>query len=725
MPKILWVALPLLLAAAVLALQVLRGRAPSRSAINIVSSVLLLAYVATTASLGIFWVANQQLPVFDWHYLFGYGTVLLVSLHLAFNFPLVWRFFARRPTRPRGGADAGAATAAATRRRLLGPSACSRRPARRSCSACATAAASSSSSHRRPARRRRSGARRRGAGGGTGRRRSRSSSASMPSPAHPRRRADARPQRRLGRAAAAVQASCRRTRTRLPASGAARPGSLDLASLGSLLWHTAGVTENRGGLALRASPSSGALFATELYVLVRSLPGLAPGALHYDPESHALERLGAASVERCRPARWAATRRAMRRCSSSPPRSSSARGTSTATAPIATCSPTSAMRSRTCASRPGRSACRRASCRASTRPGWPACSASTRRRKACWPSLRSAASSAGARRAATLTPASSPLVEAAAIATPAGPLAAVGHAPRRHTAAEPRVTAPVHAATRCAPPHARVAPADRCATPRRRARDVRALVVLPATELVTSDWLRVIAARRSVRRYAGAPLPWRPWPRCWRAWRPAGPRCRRRCASTSSSMRSRPGARAYRYQRGRTSAAAAPRTCLDGPGGDARRRARPGRGRRRRRGVRAGDRSRRPSPPTRSGRRAATATLSRSRAGRRARLPRGAARGLGACAVGAFYDDEAAALVGVDPAREWVVHFAALGVKGLGPARKSRPPGDPRLLRLEFLQQPLRGLGAVALHDPALHRLERQRLGRSKARDTQPLLPRP
>ncbi|MBL8317308.1 MAG: nitroreductase family protein, partial [Burkholderiaceae bacterium] len=40
----------------------------------------------------------------------------------------------------------------------------------------------------------------------------------------------------------------------------------------------------------------------------------------------------------------------------------------------------------------------------------------------------------------------------------------------------------------------------------------------------------------------------------------------------------------------------------------------------------------------------------------------GQARGLGVCAVGAFYDDEAAALVGVDPAREWIVHFAALGV---------------------------------------------------------------
>ena len=38
------------------------------------------------------------------------------------------------------------------------------------------------------------------------------------------------------------------------------------------------------------------------------------------------------------------------------------------------------------------------------------------------------------------------------------------------------------------------------------------------------------------------------------------------------------------------------------------------------------------------------------------------ARRLGACSVGAFYDDEAAALVGVDPAREWVLHFVAVGI---------------------------------------------------------------
>lgn len=38
-----------------------------------------------------------------------------------------------------------------------------------------------------------------------------------------------------------------------------------------------------------------------------------------------------------------------------------------------------------------------------------------------------------------------------------------------------------------------------------------------------------------------------------------------------------------------------------------------------------------------------------------------AARGLGVCAVGAFYDEEAARLVALDPTREWPVHFAALG----------------------------------------------------------------
>jgi SagB-type dehydrogenase family enzyme len=36
-------------------------------------------------------------------------------------------------------------------------------------------------------------------------------------------------------------------------------------------------------------------------------------------------------------------------------------------------------------------------------------------------------------------------------------------------------------------------------------------------------------------------------------------------------------------------------------------------------------------------------------------------RRLGVCAVGAFYDDEASVLAGVDPGVAWVLHFAALG----------------------------------------------------------------
>ena len=96
MPKVLWVALPLLAAAALLALHMLRRGTASRHALNVWSSLLLLGYVATTAGLGIFWVANQQLPVFDWHYLFGYATLLLVALHLVFNFGSVWRYLRRQ-----------------------------------------------------------------------------------------------------------------------------------------------------------------------------------------------------------------------------------------------------------------------------------------------------------------------------------------------------------------------------------------------------------------------------------------------------------------------------------------------------------------------------------------------------------------------------------------------------------------------------------------------------
>ena len=295
MSKLLWVALPLLVAATLLALQaLLLRRAPSRHALNIWSSLLLTGYVATTAGLGIFWMANQQLPPFDWHYLFGYTTVLLVALHLAFNFPIAWRYL----TRPRGASPAApvveSQVAAHGRRRWLGTL---------GVLLAAGTAFVLGLRHGRSELRVQWPAP--GIGGG----------------------ADSGPASSPGGSAAALELVERyhafSTHTRVgvllrapsvdwgdppppfkhypdasrvalpPATAAA--ASFGLEALGAVLWHTAGVTDARGPVKLRASPSSGALFSTELYVAARAVAGLPPGLWHYDAEAHALERLAGAS----------------------------------------------------------------------------------------------------------------------------------------------------------------------------------------------------------------------------------------------------------------------------------------------------------------------------------------------------------------------------------------------------------------------------------------------
>ena len=115
MNKLVWVFLPLLAAALLAGALALRGRLPTRARLNAISSLLLLVYLLATAGLGIFWVANQHLPVFDWHYLFGYATVLLVVLHLAFNLRALLAAL-----RPRRQAASAPAAAAPRRRRLSG-----------------------------------------------------------------------------------------------------------------------------------------------------------------------------------------------------------------------------------------------------------------------------------------------------------------------------------------------------------------------------------------------------------------------------------------------------------------------------------------------------------------------------------------------------------------------------------------------------------------------------
>ncbi len=58
---------------------------PSRFSVNIVLSLLLFVYFAAVAGTGIFWVAAQELPIFDWHYLLGYILILLCLTHVVLN----------------------------------------------------------------------------------------------------------------------------------------------------------------------------------------------------------------------------------------------------------------------------------------------------------------------------------------------------------------------------------------------------------------------------------------------------------------------------------------------------------------------------------------------------------------------------------------------------------------------------------------------------------------
>jgi SagB-type dehydrogenase family enzyme len=86
------------------------------------------------------------------------------------------------------------------------------------------------------------------------------------------------------------------SRVALPLPSARAGAGFDLAALGHVLWHVGAVTERRGGSSCARRRRSGALFPTELYVVCRSVDGVADGVWHYDAESHALESLGPAPV---------------------------------------------------------------------------------------------------------------------------------------------------------------------------------------------------------------------------------------------------------------------------------------------------------------------------------------------------------------------------------------------------------------------------------------------
>ena len=286
MNKLVWVFLPLLAAALLAGALALRGRLPTRATLNAISSLLLLVYLLATAGLGIFWVANQHLPVFDWHYLFGYATVLLVVLHLAFNLRALLAAL-----RPRRQAASAPAAAAPRRRRLSGAL------------ALGGLAASTGGAYWLGLRHGRTELHIGGDPAGLGDANQAASALAVVEAFHAhsahsragvlRRAASAD----WGGAPPPFKTHAQAPAQPLPApwrTAPADPPGLNAQALATLLWAAAGITAERGGLRLRAAPSSGALFATELYLAVRQLPGVPSGLWHVDVPGRGLRRLAEA-----------------------------------------------------------------------------------------------------------------------------------------------------------------------------------------------------------------------------------------------------------------------------------------------------------------------------------------------------------------------------------------------------------------------------------------------
>jgi SagB-type dehydrogenase family enzyme len=288
--KPLIVAAPLLAYGGFALLRAVFGRSPSRLALNIEFSLLLLGYSVATVSLGIFWVANQQLPPFDWHYLAGYCTAGLIGVHLAFNLRVVLAHFRRaggqrarpKPARRKGNLWLLGSGLIAVIAFYLGMRAGGTKFVVSSDDGSSSLTTIERfhdfSSHSR-------------AGVAL-----RAPSIGWETPARDRRP----PPRELIRLPAPDLGyrrypSLSQALLREPNSEA--PRRISLGDLSLLLFATAGITERRGGLSLRASASSGALFPSEVYVVARDVEGLEAGAYSYHPEPHALARIEGAHLD--------------------------------------------------------------------------------------------------------------------------------------------------------------------------------------------------------------------------------------------------------------------------------------------------------------------------------------------------------------------------------------------------------------------------------------------
>lgn len=668
MPKLLWVLLPLLPPLGWLAARLLRGRPPTRRVLNAWSSLLLLAYLAATAGLGLFWVAQQQLPVFDWHYLFGYATLGLLALHLSLNLGSAWRVLRGRPAPTAreqqagrrwvllsGGAGlallaVGTAFVAGLRlgRGQRGVLLAADGADTQALAEAPLALVERFHGHS-----------------------SQSRSASFTGV----------PAVNWGTAPPPFKRYPQAPRMALPP--AARRGGAQrdsLAALGTALWHTAGVTERRPGLVLRASPSSGALFSTELYIAAGMLPGLVPGFWHYDAEAHALEQLQADPAAAALPGlpageepgradafviATAVFRRTGRKYRDRTYRYVLA-DLGHALENLRQASAAVGWQARLVAAFDGPHLAARlaldedeegvlalVALQAASPPGLPA--AAGLPTPQCIPS-----------RAAAFSPPPMPRELPALGVTGAVHRATSLHGGALARRASEAVGSSADGAGRAVGANSGGGPASSVGgkRPGSVADLAPAVVLLPADGTPGADLLPLIAARRSVRRFAATPLPLRDLAGVLAGVVREGPLLSPALridvvahavdGLMPGAWRFDPARRALLPRRvPRVLRAQARAAALDQDvAGDAAVVL-----------VLSADRATLAADACGAARGYRHAFLEAGLVGERIYLE-AAARGLGACAVGAFYDDEASALVGADPAREWVLHFTALGVRG-------------------------------------------------------------
>lgn len=440
---------------------------------------------------------------------------------------------------------------------------------------------------------------------------------------------------------------------------------LGAQSWADLLWHSAGISARSGGIHFRTSPSSGALFATELYLHARAMPGIPAGSWHYDAQRHTLQSLRVQPHE-------------------PDPATSSLPGIGALPAGSLGLLVATAVFGRSGHKYRDR-AYRYVLCDlghalenlrvVAQQLGLQGTLLQAFDEASIADALRMDETEEGVLAVMLLQAQAAPALpalQAAAWQPPAllgEPAEASGAQAQTHAATSLSITEAIHRATslRAAVlPMAGYTPLPRSGNQQRAAHlQHGALLPLPNGPSLVTDALALIASRRSVRRYGTAPLALADLAALLAYMVQPGALlsaavqidvvASRVEGLAPGTWRYHPTAHALQAQR-QDAAALSPRVqkaSLDQQViGDAAAVL-----------VLSIQRAAIVADPAGAARGYRHAFIEAGLVGERVYLEAGA-RGLGVCAVGAFFDDELAALVGTDPAHEWVVHLAAVGVPG-------------------------------------------------------------